>query len=184
MPATAFSSVTLWKDIPYAASVVAITAAVISLLFLHTPRISHPIAFALSLAVLLVCVLFRHNGPLIALASLLIVFALSRASRKGIALLALSVARIAMILKGPMIGALGVERSNVAFTLYAHHIAAHLEAGEAAPTKESGSLFHKIFKGTKRLAIPLQRGGHHDPSTLNSAGAWPRARVATCATHG
>jgi hypothetical protein len=146
LPAIAFSSVTLWKDIPYAASVVAITAAVISLLFLQTPRLASPIAFALAMAVLLVCVLFRHNGPPIALASLLIVFVLSRANRKAIALLALSVAGIAMILKGPMIGALGVERSNVAFTLYAHHIAAHLEAGETAPTKESDSLFHQIVK--------------------------------------
>jgi len=146
LPAIAFSSVTLWKDVPYAASVVAITAAAISLLFLQRPRLSRPVAFALSLAVLLVCVLFRHNGPPVALASLLIVFVLSRVNRNAIALLALSVAGIAMVLKGPMISALGVERSNVAFTLYAHHIAAHLEAGEAAPTKESGALFHQIVK--------------------------------------
>lgn len=146
MPMIAFCSITLWKDIPYAASVVAITAGVTSLLFLGTPRLGRLPNFAAALAVLLVCVLFRHNGPPIAVAALLIVFVLSPANRKAAVMLGLCVVAIAMILKGPVTDSMGVKRSNVAFTLYSHHIAAHLESGERPPTPEATTLFREVVK--------------------------------------
>lgn len=146
MPMIAFSSITLWKDIPYAASVVAITAGVTSVLFLGSPRLGRLRNFAAALAVLLVCILFRHNGPPIALAALLIVFVLSPANRKAAAVLGLCVFAIAMVLKGPVTDSMGVKRSNVAFTLYSHHIAAHLESGEHAPTPAAKTLFRQIVK--------------------------------------
>lgn len=146
MPVVAFSSVTLWKDVPYAASVVAISAALVSLVVLGRPRLSHPLTFASALAILLVCMLFRHNGPPVAAATLLAVFALSKANRKAVAVLGLAAIGMTMVLKGPVTDAIGVPRSNVAFTLYSHHIAAHLESGAIPRTAESKALLRQIVK--------------------------------------
>jgi hypothetical protein len=82
MPIIAFSSISLWKDVPYAASVVAITAGSLSVLLLGKPRLSHPLPFAATLAILLVCILFRHNGPPLAATALAMVFLLSKANRR------------------------------------------------------------------------------------------------------
>ena len=147
MPIIAFSSVTLWKDIPYAASVVFITAGTIGLLFLGRPRLSHPLAFAAALVILLVCILFRHNGPPVAAAVLVTLFVLSRANRRTIAVLAVAALGIAVVLKGPVVDAMGVQRSNVSFSLFAHHIAAHLEAGEKPAATGTSTVLRDIAKG-------------------------------------
>lgn len=144
MPMNAVTSITLWKDVPYTAAMVALTAGALSILMLGRPRLNRPLPFVVALVILLGCMLIRHNGPPTAVAVIGLLALLVRAQRKALIVLGLSSVALFVVLKGPALDALGVQRSNVGFTLYAHHLAAHMAAGEAPASEEERQLTRRI----------------------------------------
>ena len=71
-PVTALSSITLWKDVPYATSVVALTAFVIGNTFLDRPSLRKWYNCLALVLLAACCMALRHNGPPVAVAAFLI----------------------------------------------------------------------------------------------------------------
>lgn len=143
-PVIAVSSITLWKDIPYSASVVAITAGCLSVAHQQRLRLNCPTVFISSIIVLVACMLLRHNGPPIALAALAFTWILAPELRKTITAMAVIVVALFLLLRGPVPEMFHVRRTNVLFTIGLHHIAAHLAAGETPPQEKNITLLQNI----------------------------------------
>lgn len=143
-PIIAIYSVTLWKDIPYSASVVAITAGCVSVVNRQGLDLRRPWTFLLSAVVLVSCMLLRHNGPPVAFAALTMGWLMVRALRKTIIALAITVVASFLILSGPVPDLLHVKRTHVVFTVALHHIAAHLAAGDSLDHPKDLALLHEI----------------------------------------
>lgn len=127
-PLLPMTAITLWKDVPYTAATVALTALVVSRLFSpSSARIGTGEAVALSLLMFCAMVL-RHNGPPVAIAAALILVAFSKPSRLRVLLAAAAAIAMMMLLKGPVSDAIGVQRTPLSYALYSHHIGAHLAA--------------------------------------------------------
>lgn len=144
MPVIAFMSITLWKDVPYTAAIVAITAAIVNILFLKRICLSRPATFTTALFVVVACMVLRHNGPPVAMATIAVLVLLVKQQRKALAVLGVSAAIAFVLLKGPISNLAGVTKTNVSFTLYAHHIAAHLRYGHLPKDPEDVALLKQI----------------------------------------
>ncbi|HEY0661848.1 MAG TPA: hypothetical protein VGD21_11090 [Lysobacter sp.] len=144
MPVIAFMSITLWKDIPYTAGVVAITAACVNILILKNIRLHKPAVFAAVWFVIVACMLLRHNGPPVAIATIVVLAVLVKQQRKVLAVLGLSAIVAFALMKGPVQDLAGVTKTNVSYTLYAHHIAAHLRYGHLPKDPADVALLRQI----------------------------------------
>lgn len=149
MPIIAFTSITLWKDVPYTASVVAITAGCVSVLSLKQPRLNKPLVFLAALFIAVACMLMRHNGPPVAIAAIAVLFWLVKDQRRAIAALGVASVVVFALLKGPVSDLLEVRRDKVSFTLYAHHLAAHIAAHEPYADSAEEKLLRSISGGAE-----------------------------------
>jgi hypothetical protein len=127
-PLLPLTAITLWKDVPYATAVIALTAFVVTRLGpVTTERLSARATIALSL--LMFCAMaLRHNGPPVAFAAALVLFFVASHSRLRVVVAAVAAVAMMVLLKGPISDAAGIERKPVSYVLYSHHIAAHLAA--------------------------------------------------------
>jgi hypothetical protein len=143
-PLLALTSVTLWKDTPYAAAIIALTAAAISLVYRGTPDPGKPWGFLGILALAVVAMLLRHNAPPSVVATLVVLAMLLPGRRRALAGLG-TLAIIAFVaLLGPIRHALDVQHMDAKFALAAHHIAAHLAVGERPTGAEAAALLKRI----------------------------------------
>jgi len=128
-PLLPMTAITLWKDVPYAAATVALTALVVSRLFSPSDeRIGTGETIGLSILMFCAMVL-RHNGPPVAMAAALILLVFSKPSRLRVIVAASAAVAMMLLLKGPVSDAIGVQRSPFSYAVYSHHIGAHLAAG-------------------------------------------------------
>lgn len=125
-PLLPLTAITLWKDVPYATAVIALTAFVVARLQPGTTgRLSARATIALSL--LMFCAMaLRHNGPPVAFAAALVLFFVASHSRLRVIVATVAAVILMVLLKGPISDAAGIERKPVSYVLYSHHIAAHL----------------------------------------------------------
>ena len=145
-PLTSLTSITLWKDVPYATSVVALTAFVVGNLFLDRPGLRHwynCLALALLAAA---CMALRHNGPPVAAAALFILMLRPGTRLRVLASLLLAVG-ILWGIKGPLSDKVGTHRANAAYMAYTHHLSAHLAAGQLPSTAADSAVLDAIDKG-------------------------------------
>lgn len=143
-PLTAVTSITLWKDVPYAASVVGLTAFAIA----RTRGPAGPWSWLLFVALLWSCMSLRHNGIPVAIVAALVVAVASRPARRG-ALLSLAAASMAFVLfKGPVHDALDVQAGNVSPGLTGHHLAAHASQGNLPDDARDRALVQSINPDT------------------------------------
>jgi len=143
-PPLAFTSITLWKDVPYAAALTALAAFSLSLVHTGRPDPARPIVFTGMLFVTVTAMLFRHNGPPAAIATLFALGVLVPARRRAIAVLGITAVVCFVVMGGPLQRALGVTHVDTRFTLAAHHIAAHRAAGEAPADQQNAALLDRI----------------------------------------
>ncbi len=145
-PLTALTSITLWKDVPYASSVTALTAFVIGNVFLGTPDLRR-FRNGLGLAVLAAaCIGLRHNGPPVAAAAFLILLLRPGARLHTVAYLIVAFA-LAWGVKGPLANAVGTERTSAAYMAYTHHLSAHLASGQQPTSAADTAILDAIDKG-------------------------------------
>lgn len=145
-PLTALTSITLWKDVPYASSVTALTALVIGNLFLGVPdlrRFHNGLALA---ALAAACIGLRHNGPPVAAAAFLILLLRPGHRLHTVAYLVMAVA-LAWCVKGPLADAVGTERTSAAYMAYTHHLSAHLASGQRPESATDAAILDAIDKG-------------------------------------
>lgn len=145
-PLTALFSITLWKDIPYATTVVALTALVIGNVFLDRPSLRqwyNALALVLLAAA---CIALRHNGPPVALTALLILIVRPGTRLRALACLVLAVG-LAWAIKGPLADWVDTKRTSAAYMVYSHHLAAHLAQGHLPSSTEDRALLDAIDHG-------------------------------------
>lgn len=143
-PLLPMTAVTLWKDVPYSAAVVALTAFVVTRLpriATHEMSVGATIAFAL----LMFCAMaLRHNGPPVAFAAALVLLFIARHARLRVALATVAAITMMVLLKGPISDAAGIERKPVSYVLYSHHIAAHLATKHLPAAAPDQALLRQI----------------------------------------
>ena len=158
-PLLPMTAVTLWKDVPYAAAVIALTGWVVAALAAG-PSAMIRWRGVIALSLLLFCVMaMRHNGPPVAIAVVLMLVLLSRSSRWRVAAAGGLALVLMLLLKGPLTSALDVERKSVSYILYSHHIAAHLAEGHLPDAAKDRELLHRIN--------PLQNDWAYNCATVN-----------------
>jgi hypothetical protein len=143
-PMITVTSITLWKDVPYGTALVGLTAMAISLTYLEPPSIRKPWVFLAMLGLAVMAMLLRHNGPPAALVTIVVLMFLVKPARRQLAALGLSSIVVYLLLAGPLSTALGTVKIQAKFALAAHHIAAHLSAGEQPDNPRYLSLIQDI----------------------------------------
>lgn len=149
-PFLCLTSITLWKDVPYASSLIAVSAICINLIWLRRIRLRSWLSFIVVAAIMLACMLLRHNGAPVVAGVLIVLLAILHGQRKQVALLAIAVLGCFVALKGPVADAIGVRKAHAVYALASHHIASHLARGELPERAQERELLTQIGKGTLR----------------------------------
>lgn len=145
-PVTALSSITLWKDVPYATSVVALTAFVIGSTFLDRPSLRKWYNCLALVLLAACCMALRHNGPPVAVAAFLILL-LRPGTRMRVLACLLLAASLMWGIKGPLADSVGTHRSSAAYMAYTHHLSAHLAAGQNPESAEDNAILEAVDNG-------------------------------------
>ena len=123
------TSITLWKDVPYSACIVGLTAFTVHrCILLPKQRVSWPAVAALAV-MMFGAMSLRHNGPPVALACVLLLLWQLRHSRARVIAAGVLAVILLMGVRGPVSDALEVRRTSLSYMIFAHHIGAHLARG-------------------------------------------------------
>ena len=130
-PANLLFSVTLWKDVPYAASLFWFTLVLVEIYFSGGSWLKHPANLAIFIISALLASLFRHNGwPVVLLSCLLLLFVYRACWRSLLPAIA-TIFFLRFLITGPFYSTLNVSpippKQTYAIVLY--HFAAHLHFG-------------------------------------------------------
>jgi hypothetical protein len=142
LPANGVMAITLWKDIPYAISVLALTVATLQVVLSQGEWLRHKGHLALLWLVLLGVSMFRHNGLPLAAGVLVLLLIFFWRQRRAVLAVALLLAAGYGAIKGPLYDLLQVDRSSSTLgnTLLLHHIDAHVQAGTPLSEEERSYL--------------------------------------------
>lgn len=145
-PLTSITSITLWKDVPYASTVVALTALVVGNITLGRPDLRRLRNCILLVLLAAACMLLRHNGPPVAAAAFLLLFIRPGTRVRVLACLMAAVA-VTWSVKGPLADHVGTERTSAAYMVYTHHLSAHLAAGQRPQSSADAAILDAIDQG-------------------------------------
>lgn len=146
-PLVSLTAVTLWKDVPYSAAMIALCALLIDkCLGSARGTLSWRGAAALA-ALLFACMALRHNGPSVAVGAIIVLWFALRGARRRLLVGAIAAIAALLLLKGPITDLAGASRGTVSFIPYSHHLAAHLAAGHT-PTDPADAALLKRINGT------------------------------------
>jgi len=146
-PLTAVFTITVWKDIPYSASVVALTAFLVTLASLDATRRPRAVSWLAFSLLLFACMGLRHNGWPVAIAAVVLVILIRRDLWRHAALSSALALGLLSILKGPVYEAIDVQPGNAAPLLVAHHLAAHLSQGNLPSQERDRALLETVNSG-------------------------------------
>lgn len=145
-PLTAISSITLWKDVPYATSVVALTAFVVGNVMLSRSHLRHWYNCLALVVIAACCMALRHNGPPVAVACFLILLLRPGTRLRVLACLLLAGCTMWAI-KGPVADSVGTHRTSAAYMAYTHHLSAHLASGQLPDSAADNAVLDAIDSG-------------------------------------
>ncbi|MNU96764.1 hypothetical protein D3C71_868140 [compost metagenome] len=143
-PLVSLTAVTLWKDVPYSAAVIALCALLIDKSFGNARNALSWGGAAGLAALVFACMALRHNGPAVSVAAILVLWFALPGSRKRVLLAAIVAIAGLLLLKGPITDLAGASRGTVSFIPYSHHLAAHLAAGHTPTDPAEAALLHQI----------------------------------------
>jgi hypothetical protein len=146
-PMVSLTSVTLWKDVPYATAVVALTAFVVGAVFLDRPRLKHPGTLAALALVMFLAMSLRHNGPPVAIAALVLLAWVRRDAWWRVAISGAGAVALLMLLKGPVTTLIGANRINASYIVFSHHLAAHAAAGHLPSAPADRAMLAEVNRG-------------------------------------
>jgi len=136
-PINGVMSVTLWKDIAYTISVVALTIMILEIVRTEgvwLDRLWSPWALTLTAALV---ALFRHNGPPVAFGSLLLLAICRRRNQRRLLICLAGAGAIWLGIRGPVYTLLKVERVKIGEVPLLQPIVAHLRAGTPLESAEA-----------------------------------------------
>ena len=133
IPANMLFSVTLWKDVPYAASLFWFTLVFVEIYFSRGSWLKHPVNMAAFIISGLLTSLFRHNGWPVVLLSCLVLLWFERRYYRWVLPGVAAVFLLRMLITGPLYKALNVSPTPATQTYAAlmYHFAAHLQFGSS-----------------------------------------------------
>ena len=145
-PANGMYAVTLWKDVPYSTSMLWLTGLLIAVVRTEGWWLSERRNRTHLAVVLLLVLLFRHNGVFPVVATLVTLTALFREEWKRIVRVALICLLVALAMKGPVYSALHVVPTSKwqGMSMPIHQVAAMVHDG-AALNAEERELLGKIL---------------------------------------
>jgi hypothetical protein len=158
-PVVAIDSITLWKDIPYSASVVFVTAMTIGVTCLSLPMLRKLVWVLLGFLAVVICLAFRYNGLPFLLASLLLIVCLAPREKWRAVGMVVTAMLVVYVFNGPVLNALGVVRTHASVSLAIHHIAAHQAAGEVLTSQSDRDLIRRVWTGTGNLPYDCSYAG-------------------------
>ncbi len=121
--------VTLWKDVPYGISLLAVTVAAAAIYLSRGDWLGQTRHLAMLSAGVVGVSLFRHNGlPVVFFTVVAIMLIYRKYWRRLLIVLVASITAVAIV-RGPVYDFFGVSGAGASHALFAHHIAAHLAAG-------------------------------------------------------
>ncbi len=138
-PVMGMTTITLWKDIPYSMSILWLTLLLLEVISSKGRWLAASWRNMVLLGIASFCVsIFRHNGPPIALGTLLALGFVYRAFWKRVAMVFLIAVTIYGAVSGPLYSVLGVKRlSNVyKYQVIVHQVAATVAAGTPLAPEE------------------------------------------------
>lgn len=145
-PLTAVTSITLWKDVPYATSVIALTALVVGAVFFQRPDLRRWYTCMALVLLATACMALRHNGPPVAAAAFVILLVLPGNRLRVLTCVLLAVG-LTWAIKGPITDKLDTHRTSAAYMAYSHHLAAHLAAGQVPDSPADAALLRSVDRG-------------------------------------
>lgn len=146
-PMTTLTAVTLWKDVPYTAAVVALTALVVGAVFLERPRLKTAGGVAALAGLMFLSMSMRHNGPPVAVVALVVLWFMRPGERRYLAVSGLAALGALVLLKGPVTSFISANRANASFVIFAHHLAAHAARGHLPSDGEDLSVLKDVNRG-------------------------------------
>ena len=141
-PPNLLFTVTLWKDIPYAIALLALTVILLEIAASRGAWGSKKFRW-IALAAVAFCVsVLRHNGAPVALLTLIILPIIFRKYWKSYSAALILGITTYLILQGPVYDRITVDNSDTGQSnlTYLHHIAAHVDAGTHLTTSERAYL--------------------------------------------
>ncbi len=158
-PANGITVITLWKDIPYAISVLALGVIILREVDGRTRLIDKRPGWVLVVGVTALVSLYHHAGLMVAIGSMAILWvAMRQRAIIGAALLALIV--VVMVQSGlyQAVGISGTEHPGIT-GVATHHIAAHLASGTELTPQEQSEVAE---------LIPIPGSSWYDCEQINS----------------
>jgi hypothetical protein len=146
-PVMGTMTITLLKDIPYGMSVLWLTLLILRIIVSHGEWLKSSRWNIVLLGVALVCVvLFRHNGVLVSLGTIVIIGGVYRPYWKQILIAFFIAASIYGVVRGPLYNVVGVRRVTdyLLYQVPVHQVAAVVAAGTPL-TSEERSILDKLF---------------------------------------
>jgi hypothetical protein len=146
-PVMGTMTITLLKDIPYGMSVLWLTLLILKIIVSHGEWLKSSRWNIVLLGVALVCVaLFRHNGVLVSLGTIVIIGGVYRPYWKQILIAFFIAASIYGVVRGPLYNVVGVRRVTdyLLYQVPVHQVAAVVAAGTPL-TSEERSILDKLF---------------------------------------
>ncbi len=131
LPANIFFPVTLWKDVPYAASLFWFTLVLVEIYFSRGSWLTHPANMAALIISGLLSSLFRHNGWPVVLLSCLVLLWFERRHFRWVLPGMAAIFLLRLLITGPLYTALQVPPTPAMLTYnrLLYNIAAHLSTG-------------------------------------------------------
>ncbi len=139
-PVMGMTTITLWKDIPYSMSILWLTLLLLEVITSEGRWLAASWRNMVLLGVASFCVsIFRHNGPPVALGTLLALGFVYRAFWKRVAVAFVIAITIYGAVHGPLYSVLGVKEMSSAFKyqVLLHQVAASVAAGTPLAPEEA-----------------------------------------------
>lgn len=146
-PMTTITAITLWKDVPYTAAVVGLTAFVVGAISLGVPDLKRKRSILTLAMLIFACISLRHNGPPVGMAALALMAIARPKVWKQLATAGAMAAVVLMLLKGPVTDLVHAKRVNATYVLYSHHIAAHIARGHLPSDAADAALLTDLNGG-------------------------------------
>jgi hypothetical protein len=167
-PVVGLDSITLWKDIPYTASVLALVAITVAVIVSRLPLFDRKGWVAFGVVAIVACYSLRHNGLTVVMGAWGLALWLA-SSRLRISVIFATALLMAWAVNGPLMRGIGVQTGHPSVSITAHHIAAHLAAGEVPTGASDRRMLASLMGGTLAWPYDCSYGGAtiFDPRFVN-----------------
>lgn len=157
-PVIGLCSITLWKDVPYSAVVIYFVTLMIGMVCLKLPLLRSVGWLVYTIAAIVFCPAFRHNGLPVVFVTLIALVLLCPDKLRTTLVFCGGLA-LSFLITGPAMDRMGVIRMHPIVGIALHHVAGHLAAGQLPASVEDRDLLKRMMSGTLAWPYDCSYGG-------------------------